>query len=313
MSVPDPSPVQPNLRDAPAKAPLIGYALAAGGSFLFATKGIIIKLAYGYHIGATEFLALRMIFAVPVYLVILAFVLRRAENRRLKPGAVISAIGVGLIGYWFSSWTDFKGLEYISPQFERLILFTYPLFVMGFGALFFGGKFRIGALGAFGVSYCGLLMIFLRDWKLEGDGTAIGAAFVLSAAVTFAIYQLLAKGMIAELGAPLFTCLSMIAAGVVAIGQVFISGADLHQMMKLEVLGYGALVALFATVFPSFMMTAALARISAQANSMIGIMSPVVTLGLSVAFLGSGIDWIDIAGTALVVGGIGAYTLWDRR
>ena len=39
-----------------------------------------------------------------------------------------------MLGYWFASYTDFAGLQYISAQFERLILFTYPLFVVVLGA-----------------------------------------------------------------------------------------------------------------------------------------------------------------------------------
>ena len=47
-----------------------------------------------------------------------------------------------MLGYWFASYTDFLGLVYISAQFERLILFTYPAFVVLFGALFFGQPMR---------------------------------------------------------------------------------------------------------------------------------------------------------------------------
>ncbi len=47
-----------------------------------------------------------------------------------------------MLGYWFASYTDFVGLVYISAQFERLILFTYPAFVVIFGALFFAQPVR---------------------------------------------------------------------------------------------------------------------------------------------------------------------------
>ncbi len=295
-----------------AASPWLGYSFAAGAAILFATKGIIIKLAYAYGTDATSLLALRMGFSMPIYGAILANSLRKPENRpALK--TVFKAFGVGLIGYWYSSWADFKGLEYISPQFERLILFTYPLFVLCFGALFFGGKFKRLGLIAFGISYLGLMMIFVRDWRQEGAGTAIGAAFVLTAAVTFALYQLLAKKVLSDIGPMQFTCISMSGAGSVAIAQFLLSTERMTSLLKPEVLGYGVILAAFATVIPSFLMTAALSRITAQANSMIGIMSPVVTLLLSVVLLGSVIDWVDIIGTALVVGGIGAYTVAEQR
>ena len=36
-----------------------------------------------------------------------------------------------------ASFLDFSALEYISAQFDRLILLTYPFFVVLFGAVFF--------------------------------------------------------------------------------------------------------------------------------------------------------------------------------
>jgi drug/metabolite transporter (DMT)-like permease len=57
---------------------------------------------------------------------------------------------------WVASYADFLGLQYISAQFERLILLTYPMFVVLFGAMFFGERVRPRALIALGVSYVGL-------------------------------------------------------------------------------------------------------------------------------------------------------------
>ena len=135
----------------------IGYVLAATGAFLFATKSIIIKLAYAEGVDAETLLALRMAMSLPFYLVIGLWGVwsERAAPAPAVPRrkAIIQAAFIGLLGYWFSSYADFKGLEYISAQFERLILFTYPLFVVLIGAAFFKQPVRARALLAFVVSY----------------------------------------------------------------------------------------------------------------------------------------------------------------
>jgi drug/metabolite transporter (DMT)-like permease len=71
--------------------------------------------------------------------------------------------------------------------------------------------------------------------------------------------------------------------------------------------------AVFATIVPSFMINAGLARIGAQSTAMISTISPLVTIYLAVIFLGEQFTWIDALGTALIIGGIGLYSWYDVR
>jgi len=302
-------------RTAPANRLWVGYTLAAVGAFLFATKSIIIKLAYAEQVDAETLLALRMSMALPIYLAIGVWGAWRERRAAapVHPGrnrALGYAALVGLLGYWFSSYTDFKGLEYISAQFERLILFTYPLFVVLLGAAFFRQPVRARALLAFVVSYAGLAMIFTQDFALNGETALIGCGWVMVAAVSFALYQLLAREIIAVLGPRLFTCVAMSAASVAAILQFLLT----HPLQPLSayVLWLGVVIAIGATVLPSFFMNAALSRISAQANSTIGTMSPIATIVLAVVVLGEPITLIDVIGSVLVLTGVGVFTLASR-
>jgi drug/metabolite transporter (DMT)-like permease len=80
-----------------------------------------------------------------------------------------------------------------------------------------------------------------------------------------------------------------------------------------HMLFYGILLAIGATVLPSFLLNAALQRISAQANATIGTLSPVVTIVLAVIILGEHFSLIDAVGTVLVIAGVGWFTLADRK
>ncbi|MDX6805418.1 DMT family transporter [Terrihabitans rhizophilus] len=292
----------------------VGYGLAATGAFLFSTKSIFIKLAYAEGVDPETLLALRMVMSLPFYLVIGLLGVRsdpvRSRHVLGDRRAVASAVLIGLLGYWFSSYADFKGLLYISAGFERLILFTYPLFVVLLGAMFFGQRVRVRALMAFGISYCGLAVIFVQDFAEIGTAALVGVAWVMVAAVAYALYQLLAHRMIAGMGARLFTCIAMSAACVAAILQYLL----LHPIEPVSerVLWLGLLLAIAATVLPSFFMNAALSRISAQANATIATISPVATLALAVLVLGDSLTVIDVAGSTLVLAGIGFFTLMSR-
>jgi drug/metabolite transporter (DMT)-like permease len=296
--------------------PLAGYILAAAGATMFSSKGILIKLGYAEGLDALTLLALRMIFAAPIFIAV-GFLSQRGRKssvrRRLDARTVAVTVATGLLGYWYASFSDFKGLETLSAQFERLILFTYPLFVVLIGAALFGQPLRWRAVAAFLISYAGLALVFVSDFRTEGPAVVVGAAWVLSSAVAFAVYQLLARPLILSMGAPMFTALAMTAAAA----GVFVHFLLVHPLEALAVppktMAIAVAVAILATVLPTYLMNAALARISAAANATIGTLSPVVTLVLAAIVLGEVITASDLAGTALVLTGIGLFTWMDRR
>jgi drug/metabolite transporter (DMT)-like permease len=310
-------PPTPVLRPADRSRDLwVGYACAAAGAFLFSTKAIIIKLAYAEGLNAETLIALRMVLALPVYGVIgLMSVRDRLRTGRALPdfGLVWRAAAVGVLGYWFASYADFLGLLFISAQFERLILFTYPAFVVLFGALFFAQPIRVRTLFGIAISYAGLALIFATRLTALGADVAKGAGLVLAAAVAFALYQLLAKGVIGRMGPRLFTCIAMSGAAAVAIAQFVLTQPLASLIVSEKVLFYGVLLALGATVLPSFLLNTALGRISAQANATIGTLSPVATIVLAVIILGEHFGLVDAAGTVLVLAGVGWFTLAERR
>lgn len=312
---------QPATLTSPSFAPHNGYLLAGFGSLLFAMKGILIKIAYGtgnaIAVDAITLLAIRMCFAMPVYVVIGAL----SWRERVRDGcpmptgrlALFTAL-VGLLGYYLSSYLDFQGLVYLTAQFERLILYTYPVFVMILGALFFGGRLtRLGVL-ALVVSYSGIATIFLDGGSGQGDHVALGAALVLGSAFTFALYQLVAKSLITQVGSRMFTCIAMTSASIGVLTHFFAwHGVSALFALPGPIVLIGALIAIFATVLPSFMLNAALERISAEAVSMIGTISPAATIVMAIVVLGEPFTLTDAFGTVLVIAGVGLFTWHDGR
>jgi drug/metabolite transporter (DMT)-like permease len=314
-----PRPVVPPVltpEQAKAKARYIrtGYVFAAVGALLFSTKAVVIKLAYEEPIDAETLLALRMLFALPIYLAIgwLSVRSHRATGTPLPPRrVVVNAALIGLLGYWVASYLDFLGLEYISAQFERLILFTYPLFVVILGALFFRQPISLRVVGAILISYAGLALIFAGAVAGDRHATSIGAGLVLACAVAFALYQLLARSPIAAMGPRLFTCVAMSAAAFGALAQFLLTHPPSALLVSDRLLVLSFVIAIGATVLPTFFLNAALHRISAQANATIGTLSPVMTIILAVIILGEPLTLANVAGAALVLAGVGWFTFAD--
>ena len=293
-----------------------GYAFAATGALLFASKGVIIKFAYAEGVDTETLLALRMLLALPVYAAIgLHAFARTGRPAALDGRGAVAILAIGMLGYWVASYADFLGLAFISAPFERLILFTYPLFTVLLGAAFFGQPFRTRTLFAFALSYAGLALVFVKDASLQGLGSVqVGALLVLGAAVAFALYQLLAKPRIEAVGPKLFTCVAMAGAAAAAIAQ-FLIVRDVGALAGLSTRAWiiAATLASLGTVLPSFFLSAALSRISAQANAVIGTVSPLATLALAALLLGEAVTAIDLMGAILVLAGVGWFTLAERR
>lgn len=290
---------------------MTGYLLVATGSAMFSSKAIFIKLAYLERYDSLLILAWRMVFALPVFLLVGAVALarRKAEGKPMpRRSAVLGAAGIGLIGYYLAMVLDFAGLLYVTAQLERLALFTYPIFLIFLGAAFFGMRLTASSLIAALITYLGLAVVFVSDFSLGGPNVTLGTLLVLGAAVSFALYQLMAKRYIGEMGPTLFTSVALSAAAVTTLAHVFIMRGALDTSMSTHYFMLAAGIGILATVLPSFFVNAGLARIGAASTAIISNVSPLLTIYFAVVLLGEEFTLPHAIGTALVVGGVGYHT-----
>jgi drug/metabolite transporter (DMT)-like permease len=289
---------------------------AGAGAALFSTKAIFIKLAYMEEANAALMLALRMAMALPFFVAVgLYAVYRLRQNGKAMPGwgLTIRALFTGFIGYYISSLLDFEGLVYITAQLERLVLFTYPIFVMFLGWLFFGARLTWLSIVAAAITYAGLVVVFLTDLPTGGMATVIGTSLVLGCALTFAIYQLLAKNFITAMGSALFTSIALSGSAFACIAHYIVTSWSFDFSSSPRFFWLAAGTAFFATVVPSFLVNAGLSRISPQSTSMIATISPLITIALAVWILGEPFTLVDAIGSAMVIAGVGIYALTDVK
>jgi drug/metabolite transporter (DMT)-like permease len=299
-------------KPAPAvSAQALGIFLALLGAALFATKGIIIKLALADGIDTLTTLAWRQVVAVPVFVTVGVLGYRR-RLREAPAGAapvldiktLCQALGVGVLGYYVASLLDFSGLAYITAQLDRLILLTYPFFVVAFGVLFFRRRITPLMIVSLLVSYAGIIIIFARDFSVEGDNVVLGALLVFGSALAYAGYQVLAKPLIDKLGAQLFTSIAMSGAGP----AVLIHFLATHPLGAMAINGHGLwlmlAIGLVATVAPAYCISAGIGLIGPERTAIIGNISPLVTVGLSITILGEAFTAWHAAGTAMVLLGV---------
>jgi|SRR5687767_7107081 len=288
-----------------ADARWIGPLFAIVGTLGFSFKAILIKLAYAWHpIDATTLLALRMIYAAPFFIA-MAWWAGRDAAPIPRPDA-LRLVALGFIGYYLASLLDFAGLMYISAALERLVLYLYPTMVVLLSALVLRKPIGRRALVALVLSYAGIVLVFWHDLRVTGDTRAIatGGALVFGSALLYSIYLVGAGGIIGRLGSMRFIAWAMLASTVFVFAQFLLTRplAALDVPPRIHALTLA--MAIFATVLPTWMIAESIRRLGANQSSMVGSLGPVFTIGLGAMILGEPTHPIQLAGAALVLGGV---------
>ena len=224
---------------------------------------------------------------------------------------MMSMIGVlivtfSLLGYYGASILDFIGLQYITAILERLILFTYPTLTILIGVLFMGKRASRRELGALLLSYAGIGLAFAHDLHIAGDTRAvlIGAGFVLGSAVSYAFYQAGSEPAIRRLGAARFTALAMLVSTGATLLHFVVSQPAGALIQPAPVYLHALGMAVFSTVLPVFMASAAIRRIGASKTALIGTLGPILTIFFGVWLLDEPLTWWQMGGAALVLAGV---------
>ena len=281
---------------------LAGLALAIVGSVLFSAKAIVVKLAYRHGVDAATLIALRMLFSVPFFAAALVFSSRGAAP--LTRSDHLRLIVIGLLGYYAASYLDFLGLQYISAALERLILYLNPTIVLLMSALFLGKRFSRLDIAALALAYGGILLVFLHDVRLEGDGVPLGTALVLGSAVCYAAYLVMSGELVRRIGAIRLTAYAMCVSTVAVFAQFLLLNPLSSLQQPAPVYWLSLINGLLCTVLPVFATMLAVERIGAGRTSLAAMVGPVATIALAYLFLGESVSGWQLAGTALVLGGI---------
>ena len=287
-------------RAAPALWP--GLALAVAGSIAFSGKAIIVKLAYRHGVDAVTLIMYRMLFALPLFLVLAGWAGRGRPALTQRDWLVVC--GLGFSGYYLASFLDFAGLAYVSASLERLILYLNPTLVLAIGALVFKRAVTRRQLAALSVSYCGVLLVFGHEVSFQGGHAVLGAALVFGSAVSYAIYLVASGEEVKRLGALRLTGLATSVACVFCIAQFLLLRPLSAASVAPQVVWLSLLNATLCTFAPVLMVMMAIERVGASVAAQTGMVGPLSTLFMGVVILDEPFTAWIVAGTVLVLAGI---------
>ncbi len=291
-----------------------GALLVFLSAVAFSAKAVIVKLAFKGPVDAITLLTLRMIFSFPFFAALAILSSKNssyATPSRRDWGLIIFC---GIVGYYLASLFDFLGLQYISAGLERLILFTYPTFVVLFSFFAFKQRISLRIFGALVLTYLGIGFVFVHDLGRVGAAAPPGAVLILLSALTYALYLAVGGRLIVRLGSMRFASLALLVS-VLAVVLHFTLTRPLHILWELDArtYAYAFFMAVVCTVLPTMLLASGIRRIGSSPAAIIGSVGPISTIVLAWWFLGEDFDLTHAAGTLLVLTGVLIVSLQGKR
>lgn len=293
-----------------------GFLIAFIGALLFSTKAVIVKKAFAdVHVDALTLLMIRMLFSLPFYLLTAFILWKQPDNKKMNSKEWTAVILLGLFGYYLSSLFDFIGLQYISAGLERLILFLYPSFAVLINAFVFKQKIKRNEVLALVLTYSGIAIAYYGELKIDTSNPnfVLGSFLVFLCAVTYSVYIVGSGRMIPKVGANKFTTYALLTSTAGVFVHYAISGE--HQVLKsgMDLWWYGVLLAVVATVIPTYLLSAAMKKIGSNNVAIISSVGPVSTIIQAHYILGEEIFTLQVIGTILVLAGVLLLVLKTKK
>lgn len=273
------------------------------GTACFASKSIWIKWAYQMGAEPDAVLLYRQLFAVPLFWLI--FLLYRPPMPDdMKKGDLWRACVAGVFCFFLSPLFDFIGLNHVPAMVERILLMSYPVFMIGFNACYDRKMVSIQDLFAVLMVMIGFFFA-LGGWNAElFQANMIGSVFILLSSAVYAGYLVLSGRLVHQIGGIRLNAYGMTAAGAAMMLYTGIKAAiGMNTPMTAYPLAVYCLfvfIAVVSTVIPFVLMLEGIKRIGALKAATISMAGPVLTIFFGALFLGERLQLTQTIGCAAV-------------
>jgi drug/metabolite transporter (DMT)-like permease len=285
-----------------------GILLIATGAICFSAKAIMIKLAYQEApVDALTLLTLRFAISLPFFVLIAFLNHRKNPNNSIKQISwkdIAIICGLALLGYYIASLFDFMGLAYVTAGLERIILFSYPTFVVIFSYLFLKKKITLQIAQALIITYLGLLVIVYNNDIFSTENSIKGAIYIFISAITYAIYLVFGSKYIQKYGSVNFNSLAMMISCLYVIAHYLILGNGSLFSYSWTIYAYGFALAIISTVIPTFLVMEGIRILGANKGAIVATVGPVSTIFLGWLILNEAFTLQEFLGSVLVIIGV---------
>jgi drug/metabolite transporter (DMT)-like permease len=303
-----PLPVQP----ARHRRPRVGYAMAATAATIWAVNGTVSKVILASGVSSLRLSQVRTTGALVGLVLVLLVTSPERLRVRLRELPFLALFGIG--GLAFVQWFYFLAIHRLSIGIALLIQYLAPLLVALWARYVFHERVKRRIWFALALALGGLALIV--NVAHSGTISTSGVVFSLFAAVTYALYILLAEHALGDRDA-----VSLLAWGF-GFGALFWCfaapwwsfpfgrvGADVSLLghlshHQLPVWALMMFLVVIGTIVPFFLLVSALRHLPATRVGIIAMLEPVVATIVAWAWLKESLGAVQLVGAAVVLGAI---------
>lgn len=273
------------------------------GTMCFASKSIFVKWAYEQGAQPEAVLLYRQSFAAPLFWLI--FIVYRSKlPAKPEKAEIFKACAAGLLCFFLSPLLDFIGLHGVSATVERMIVMSYPMFVLIITA-FVNKKMVSGKTFAAILLVNAGLFLAVGGWDVQAlEANLSGAFLILLSAVAYAAYLVVAGGLVRQIGGIRMNAYGMSAASLAMAGYALLRSLREQPGIVLSyppaMYGFFMIIAAATTVIPFLFMLEGMKRIGAERGAVISMIGPVLTIFGGVLFLNERLTPVQWLGCLLV-------------
>lgn len=283
-----------------------GILLVLVATLLLAIRSVLVKLAFLENVPVMTLFYYRFVFTVPL-LIGFAYIQKRGEflQRILEKRVFFGCVAAGFFGYYLATLMDFTSLSLIDASVNRLILYSFPIYVLVFSAVL-ERRWPAGRdVVIFGLVQVGLFFVVGGvEWTLGRDDW-LGALLAWGAAVSYSVYILINQQLGKQIGSVLFTTYAVCFSFLFISGHFWLTpGANSVALTALSAKAIVIIMvmAVFCTFLPLLLISEGIKRIGATRFSLINSSGPMMTIGIAASVLGETLSVIQMIGGAAVVG-----------
>lgn len=282
---------------APRRRDVTGYALVAGSFLLIGLSGTLVSWATA---PGSVLLVLRFALAAGVLVAVFwrrrpfAGVFRRGLWPRLLLMGALDAV---------TMLTYFYAVRTTGVAVATFLIFIQPVWVALLAPRLLGVPTERVVLLALAVAVTGLVVILAPSLVSDGvDLSALGLTAGLVGGVSYALFQLLVKGLTREVSS------TTIVIAECALDAVFVLPLALWQTLGADAAITGRdlvaaiILGLLCTAVAYTMWVDGVARVRVQHSSILGFLTPVAAPVYAFLLLGQGISAATVVGGALILG-----------
>ena len=303
-----PFPVEP----AAHRRPRLGYAMAAGGAALWAVNGTVSKVILASGLSSLRLTQVRSTGALAGFVLVLAFTAPSRLRVRVRELPFLAVFGI--CGLAFVQWFYFLAIHRLAIGIALLIQYLAPLLVALWARYVFHEPVRRRIWLALALALGGLALIV--DVRHGGTISTAGIVFSLAAAVTYALYLLLAEHAIGDrdpvsllawgfgFAAVFWAVISpwwdfpfgLVTSHVSLLGHLSTRHLPVWALMTWMIL--------LGTIVPFFLLVSALRHLPATRVGIIAMLEPVVATIVAWAWLDEALGAAQLAGACVVLAAI---------